>query len=1091
MLGCAKQEERDSKSKIFFHKLDVKQSKIRFSNNIIENDTLNYFSFPYLYLGGGVSVGDINNDNLPDIYFTGNMSPNKLYLNKGNLEFEDITQNAGVAGDERWYSGTTMVDVNSDGFLDIYVSVSAVFGKSANQLYINNGDNTFTEKAESYGIADKGTSIQSTFFDYDNDGFLDLFVANYPIVPVSQGNWYYDDMMIANSFDHSGHLYKNNGDESFTDVTFSSGVQKFGLTLGLVASDFNNDGFKDLYLSNDFNVPDYIYQNNGDGTFSEISQKATNHTSMFGMGVDAADFNNDGLSDVLQVDMTAEDHKRSKTNMASMSPETFYEAIDLGFNYQYMQNSLQLNNGPNVDSIPIFSDISRFAGMSTTDWSWGGLFADFDNDGLKDVFITNGVKRDVNNNDVNAKYNASNNPFAEQVEKDYRLMPSTPVSNYAFKNMGDFAFSKVTEQWGLDEKGFSNGFAYSDLDNDGDLDLIINNIDAPASVYINEAQKNENSYLKVKLKGPKSNFSGIGAKVVVRTNDIQQSQELTLTRGYQSSMDPILHFGIGKTTMVDELKVLWPNGSQQTLKNVDSNRLFELRFEDAVPQQDNIPSKRRRFQDITVSSGINFVHKEDLYDDFVFEPLLPHRNSRLGPALTVGDVNGDGLDDFFVGNATKSAGAMYVQNRKGQFTIFNGPWEDDALYEDTGAFLLDADGDSDLDLYVVNGGNHKLLPENHYQDRIYMNTKNGFVKSDKTLPKISASGSKVVAGDYDSDGDLDLFVGGRIIPGKYPYPSESYILRNDGGKDTALKYTNVTQQVAPELQKAGLVTSALWNDFDTDGKLDLILTGEWMPIRFFRNTGAFFVEETKDLGFSDKTGWWYSLQNLDLDADGDIDYLAGNLGLNYKYHASEKEPFEVYANDFDENGTTDIVLSYEKQGTKLPLRGRECSSQQVPAIKKRFETFESFANADLTDIYGQKMLEESLHYKANDFASHWIENKGAGKYQMNELPHQAQFSSINKFEIFDYNGDEYPDILMVGNLYDSEIETPRNDASIGLVLEGAKNGDLRVVVPQESGLFVKGEINDIVSIRIGKEGKRAFLVGANDEKLKLITLQDE
>ncbi|MBU2946173.1 VCBS repeat-containing protein [Zobellia uliginosa] len=1079
VFSCAKKNRVDKN----FIEIGPSISGVDFSNTIIENDTLNYFSFPYLYLGAGVSTGDINNDGLSDIYFTGNLTPNKLYLNKGNLQFEDITEKAGIAGDNRWYSGTTMADVNNDGYLDIYLSVSGKFSTTANQLFINNGDNTFTEKAASYGIADESISIQSTFFDYDNDGFLDLFVANYPNVLVSMGNHYYKNKMDLNAHEDSGHLYKNNGDGTFSDITEKSGVQNFGLTLGLVASDFNNDGFKDLYVSNDFNVPDYLYQNNGDGTFTEISKDVAKHTSMFGMGLDVNDFNNDGLADILQVDMTAADYKRSKTNMASMSPETFYESVDLGFNYQYMQNSLQLNNGISHDNKPVFSEISRFSNMSTTDWSWGAQFADFNNDGWKDAFISNGVKRDVNNNDVNAKYK-SENFFGENKDKDYRLMPSTPISNYAFANNQDLSFSNVSKEWGLDKAGFSNGFAYADLDLDGDLDLVINNLDSPASIYENKNIEN-NNYLRVKLQGEKNNPFALGAKVVINEKTNKQTQELTLTRGYQSSVEPIVHFGLGQAETDNSVKVIWPNGQMQQIEDVSSNQLLIVKYDALKTTSNHIDETDYGFTEVSNIIKPTFKHTEDVYDDFEIEPLLPHRYSQLGAKVATGDINSDGLEDFFIGNAKGSSGAMYIQDKDGEFTLKTGPWEKDLQYEDTGVLLFDADNDKDLDLYVVNGGNHTSVHKDYYQDRLYINTPQGFMKSAKVLPEITASGQEVVTADYDNDGDLDLFVGGRIVPGKYPFPAQSYILRNDGGKDLDLKFTNVTEKIAPELSKAGMVTSAVWDDFDNDNKMDLIVTGEWMPISFFKNNGQKFTDVTDDLGFTNSIGWWYSLEKADVDADGDMDYLVGNLGLNYKYKASEETPFEVYANDFDENGSMDIVLSYKKKGTILPLRGRECSSQQVPAIKKRFETFESFANADLNDIYGEKMLKKALHYKANTFANSWVENNN-GEFIVHKLPTRAQFTSINKFEIFDYNGDNFPDILIGGNLYEAEVETPRNDSGIGLVLVGNSKGHFEVLDMNESGFYVPGEIRDIKSIKIGNQQKPAFIFARNNDSLLLI-----
>ncbi len=1081
IAGCGTQESSSSASLgPLFTSISPQISHVSFANQITENDTLNYFSFPYLYLGGGVAVGDINNDGLPDLYFTGNQVGNKLYLNRGDLTFEDITETAGVRGDGRWYSGVTMVDINQDGWLDLYLSVSGKFGSTANQLFINQGDNTFTEEAESYGIADESISIQSTFFDYNQDGLLDLFVANYPVVRVTAGNQYYKDKIDLNRWEDSGHLYENQGNGAFKDVTDSAGLRRFGLTLGLVASDFNKDGWPDLYLSNDFNVPDYLYQNNGDGTFSEISQAATRHTSMFGMGIDAGDFNNDGWTDLVQLDMTAEDHKRSKTNMASMNPKVFYEAIDFGFHYQYMQNSLQLNQGRSAQGTPVFSDLSRMAGMATTDWSWGVLFADLDNDGWKDVFISNGVKRDVNNNDANQQYeNASF--FGRDPKPDVTLLPSTPIANYAFQNQGDLTFENVTKAWGLAEAGFSNGFVTTDLDQDGDLDLVINNLDAPASIYVNESQNLGNHYLKVKCMGTEGNLLGLGAKVRVKTAQLEQTQELTLTRGYQSSLEPILHFGLGDEDQVEEVRVTWPDGKVQEIKRVRADQLVEIDIRQA--QETGAPTSARpvsvRYEEFE-APGAAFRHRENTYNDFQLEPLLPHKNSQVGPALAVGDVNQDGLEDIFIGNAEGQKSALMIQDQAGQFQRIAGPWETDSLQEVTGVLLFDADQDGDLDLYVAHGGNDPQRPASFYQDMLYVNTNQGFQKVETALPGMPTSSASVASGDVDGDGDLDLFIGGRIVPGKYPYPASSYVLRNEGGRDLEIRFQDVTETMAPALKEAGLVTAALWDDFDQDGQLDLILTGEWMPIRFFRNSGRKLNEVTQDLGLADEVGWWYSLAKADLDGDGDPDYLAGNLGLNYKYRASAEKPFEVYANDFDENGRTDIVLSYKKYGTLVPLRGRECSSEQVPAIKQRFKTYELFANANLADIYGQSMLDQSLHYAATNFAHGWLENLGSDGFRFHPLPKAAQVSSVNAIQVLDYNQDAYPDVLLAGNLYQAEVETPRADAGTGLILLGQESGEFEVLPPMRSGILVEGEVKQVLPIRLADQ-EQALVFGRNDQ----------
>ena len=1035
-----------------------------------------------------MAIGDINNDGLSDIFFTGNMVKNRLYLNKGNLTFEDISFGSGTEGDNRWYTGVTMVDINSDGWLDIYVCASGKTN-SKNQLYINNKDLTFSEMAETFGIDDESPSIQSTFFDYDNDGDLDLFVANYPLVPLSMGNRFYFEKMKMNKHGSSGHLFKNNGNGPFSDVTGQSGVQNFGLTLGVVAADFNNDGWQDLYISNDFQVPDHLYLNNTDGTFSDVLTESVQHTSMFGMGVDASDFTNDGLIDLVQLDMVPEDYKRAKVNMASMDPKSFWGMVGLGGHYQYMQNSLQVNNGINDNCVPVFSEISRLSGLAATDWSWGVLFADLDNDSHSDLLITNGIRRDINNNDVINANKFLLPPRPIKMEE----VPSQPLSNYIFQNLGDYQFRDVSDFSGFDFEGYSNGIAYGDLDNDGDLDVVVNNLDAKALVYEN-LSNGSNNFIRFKVRGGEENPLGIGTRITIQNDDQVQMQELTLSRGFQSSVEPVIHFGLGKRDVITQVEVRWPDGSVQTMKNVKGNQHLTIEKKENNNSNEIIESEIKescantglQFFDITQKAGINFKHHEDQYDDFAYEPLLPHKNSQMGPGLAVGDINSDGLEDFFIGNAAGSAAGMFQQQQDMTFLKIDGPWEDDIGYEDTGALFFDADKDGDLDLYVVSGGNDARKQDTYYQDRLYINKQGNYIKAVDVLPVISNSGQIVISGDFDLDGDEDLFVGGRIVPGHYPYPATSYILRNDGGKDENLRFTDVTKTIAPDLIDCGLVTSAIWEDFNNDGKPDLIIAGEWMQIRFFENKEGIFEEVTEDMGFGESHGWWYSLKSVDVDRDGDKDIIAGNLGLNYKYQTSDEAPFKIYANDFDENGKSDIVLSYTKKGKQLPVRGKECSSQQVPAINHRFKTYESFADADLLDIYGKYQLKNSLSYTVNTFAHFWMENDGAGKYVMHRLPVKSQFSSVNAMEIIDVNNDRFPDLLLGGNLYGSEVETPRNDASVGLVLQGLRDGGFIAQPPGENGLIVKGEVRAIKSIKLGKGGQIAYLFAINNDSVKLI-----
>jgi enediyne biosynthesis protein E4 len=1065
-----------------FKKISPSRSGIDFNNEVTENDTLNYLIFPYMYMGGGVSVGDINKDGLDDIFFTGNLVRNKLYLNKGNLKFEDISEKSGIEGNHQWFTGSTMADVNNDGWLDIYVCVSAKYKPKGNLLFLNNSDNTFTECAAAYGINDKSSSVQATFFDYNNDGLLDLYVANYPVIPVSMGARYYHNKMIENKYEESGHLYRNNGDNTFTDVTKEAGVQNFGMSIGVVAMDLNNDGWKDLYISNDFNVPDYLYLNNGDGTFKSIVRESTFQTSIFGMGFDAADINNDGLIDLYQIDMTPEDHYRRMVNVSPMSRETFNLSLDYGLHYQYMQNSLQINNGI-FNNIPIYSNISLFAGVAYTDWSWGGLFMDMDNDGNKDLIVTTGVLRDINDRDV--MNDSKNNVYFKQ-NKEYRpeLFPSTPVKNHVFRNNGDFTFTNKADSWGFAKPGFANGVAYSDLDNDGDLDVVISNLNAEAGIYENKVVPASFHYLKVNLEGPLTNQFGLGGIVIVRTGDIAQKQELTLSRGYQSSVPTTIHFGLALNDTIDELTVVWPDKKQQVLKNIKADQTLKLKYADAINVKEK-PVQEATFIDVTKQSGITFIHREDKYDDFEYEPLLPYKNSQLGPGLTAGDINGDGLEDFFVGNGRGFKGAMYMQTPKGKFQEIPGPWINDSLYEDTGALLFDADYDGRPDLYVVSGGNDSRGKEEFYQDRLYLNTDKGFVKCKNCLPAdLNKSGKCVKAADFDRDGHTDLFVGGRIVPGKYPLPANSYILKNNGKKGAELKFENITESIAPELLNIGLVTDAVWDDFDGDGNVDLLVVGEWMNIHFFKNTSNRFTDVSDKLGFKETAGWWNSINIIDIDKDGDNDYLVGNLGLNYKYKTSEKEPFAIYSNDFDVNGKLDIALGYVENGKTFPVNSFDDNIRQLPVLKVRYKGYEEFARATLQDIYGDLMLKSSLHYTADTFASSWIENKGNGEFKMHKLPNRAQFSSINDITEVKYK-DNSTVFIVAGNLYGSEVETPRNDASIGLVLLSDARGEIKAIPPAESTLMVKGEVKAIRKIKMAS-GKDAYLFAINNDSLKLI-----
>ncbi len=1084
LISCNK-SKIDSTSKIF-NFLTSERTGIDFSNNLVENDSLNYFSYGYLYMGGGVSAGDINNDGLIDLYFTGNMVSNKLYLNRGNMKFEDISEKAGVEGDERWFTGVTMADVNNDGYLDIYCSVGGKFKPKHNVLYINNGDETFTESAKKYGIDDVGNSVQSTFFDYDLDGDLDLYIANYPPTNFNAPNNFYQFKMGKPKDVETDKLFRNDGDH-FTDVTDEAGVRSFGLTNSATISDLNKDGWPDIYVSNDFNVPDYLYINNGDGTFTNHIQDAVKQMSQFGMGVDIADYNNDLLPDIFQMDMTPGDNRRSKANMAGMNPDKFWNTVGSGFGYQYMQNMLQINNGNLKGKIPVFSNVSRLGGVATTDWSWGPLFVDLDNDGWKDIFIANGTRREINNKDyfnqiAKEKFN----------KKDFLTMslaiPSERIDNFVFKNNGDLTFKKVNKEWGIEFKGFSNGSTYADLDNDGDLEIIINNIDDKASIFENFSSK-KNNYLSMNFKGSKTNPFGIGVKVTIRSNNLKQYQELTLTRGFQSSVAPRIHFGIGNSQKIDSVVVTWPDNKQQVLTNVNRNQFLKIDYKDAIEKSkvNTIEKNERLFANVVDSLfNIHHRHNENFYDDFKDEVLLPHKTSSFGPGISVGDLNGDNLDDFVIGSATNYETGIYFQTANGFDKKEFKSVQDDRLFEDMGSLIFDADGDGDNDIYIVSGGNEFDFDSEMLQDRLYINDgKGNFIKSNNALPVMLTSGNRIKSFDYDKDGDLDLFVGGRLLPKNYPLQADSYLLENISTKDKP-KFRDVTKLNAPGFKNLGLVTDAVWTDIDNDGWTDLMLVGEWMPITVFRNHEGSFENITKKIDLQDTNGWWFSIQQADFDKDGDMDYIVGNLGLNYKYKANEKETFDIYMNDFDKNKSNDIVLSYIDEGIEYPVRGRQCSSDQIPAIKKKFKNYDDFSTATLEDVYTEKDLEKSLHYKIKSFASIYLENRD-GEFVQHKLPNLAQVTNINQIIIQDFNKDFNLDIVVAGNLYGSEVETPRNDAGIGLYLEGDGKGNFKPVRAYDSGLYIEGDTKDLAVIQIA--GEEFIIAVKNDDYLQFIRVK--
>ena len=1064
-----------------FVSINVAQSNLEFSNDLTETATTNIIMFEYFYNGGGVGAGDINNDGLTDIYFTGNQVPNKLFLNKGNLVFEDITEKAGVAGKGKWSNGVTMADVNGDGFLDIYVSNSGFessMDDRRNELFINNGDLTFSEKGAEFGLDDPSYSTQAMFLDIDLDNDLDMFLMNRP------ANTYKPEeaLILKNSIsEFAGDKLFRNDNGQFIDISQNSGINRNGLGygLGLAAGDLNKDGLPDIYVSNDYVEPDYIYLNLGSGQFQEVGKTATKHMSNFGMGVDIADINNDTWPDIFVSDMAPNDNYRQKTMMKPMNPEQFYWAVYNGFHYQYMFNTLHLNNGDMT-----FSDVAQLAGIATTDWSWSTLFGDMDNDGWSDLFVTNGFRKEFSNKDfvkkmdkeMGQKMNSSLDERMKLIEDMLEEIPETKISNFIYRNDGDLSFEDVSKSWDLTDLTFSNGAAMADLDNDGDLDLIINNIDQKALLYRNDL-KPANS-LRLKLKGPAGNTSGIGAKITVFAQGKKQFKEHYLTKGYQSSSEDWVHFGLGQS-LADSVEIIWPDGKRQVVEAQKGQLILDYREATQVSEQEAI-DKVLLLSNVTEEIGLDYTHLENTHNDFTIEVLLPHQMSQFGPALAVGDINGDGADDFFIGGSSGNKGRVYFQTSAGKFEeVVQPAIMRDAFFEDVGAELLDVDGDDDLDLYVASGGNELLPGSPYYKDRLYLNNKGIF--SPTILPVIQTSNGKVLPFDIDSDGDLDLFVGSRLNPMRYPTSDKSWVLINDKGS-----YSDATSKYSTAFNRLGMITDARWADLDKNGKNELIVVGEWTAIRVFELVEGKFSDKTEAYGLSGLTGWWYSLEIADINNDGYLDILAGNLGLNYKYKASEKEPFHVFYNDFDQNGSGDIVLGYYDDGNLFPLRGRQCSSEQIPSITEKFKTYDEFGKATLEEIYGEDKLEKSRHYTANTFASTALINRG-GSFERMDFPRLAQVSSINSMIVQDFTGDGKVDILYAGNLYPVEIETTRNDASYGGLLVGDGTGKFSYSSYVETGFKADGDVKHLQKIGLNK-GEEGILVARNSGALELFRI---
>ena len=1072
-------EVEDTAAPLFI-RLSSVETGIAFTNRIEEREGFNVLEYDSFYNGAGVAAGDVNGDGLPDLYFSANLDQDRLYINRGGLVFEDVTEQAGLISEFGWTTGVTMGDFNGDGHLDIYVCKSGRVStdRRRNALYVNNGDETFAERAAEYGLDDPAYSNHAALFDYDRDGDLDLYLLNHSIRRLSR----FDVEYMRNSRDSlaGDKLYRNDGG-SFTDVSEAAGIigNPLGFGLSVIVSDLNRDSWPDLYVSNDYIEDDYLYVNNGDGTFTESVRSFLTHTSYSSMGADIADINNDALPDITTLDMIAEDHFRQKV-LQGPKDHVFYEELrSKGFHEQYMRNMLHLNRGDGT-----FAEIGQIAGVSNTDWSWAALLADFDLDGRNDLFVTNGFVRDYTNLDflrhtlVNAHKEASARGEALSSMEMIRQMPSTLLRNYIYRNESGIAFADKTRDWGMGETSLSNGAAYADLDADGDLDLVVNNINAEAFIYRNDADRlAAGHYLKVRLEGPEDNRFGIGATVEATGEGQRFYREMNPVRGYLSSVEPVLFFGLGELEQVD-LEVIWPDGARQRMQGVPVNQTVTLHRRDAdfeAPDTQEVLQAPPFFVEAPDVRGLRFVHEENAFIDFERERLLPHMLSRQGPALAAGDVDGDGLEDVFVGGARGQSGALFLQRPDGSF--YRGPgavFEVHSGYEDTDALFVDADGDGDQDLYVVSGGSFEAEDMSVYQDRLYVNDGAGVYAHDaQALPALHSSGGTVAAHDLDTDGDLDLFVGGRVLPGRYPLAPPSYLLENTGGT-----FVDVTPEA---LRAPGMVTDALWTDMDGDRRAELVLAGEWMPIRAFRYTGEWAEIPASETGFAGTAGWWNVLRAQDLDADGDIDLIAGNRGLNAQMQAGSDKPAAVYSADFDADGRSEFVMGYYIGEQRHPVPWRDELLEEIPLLARQFPDYASYARATLDDVFSE--VEPLVRLEAFQFSSSIFENTGEGRFQVRELPLEAQFAPVHAILFEDADGDGQTDILLAGNTFEARVQWGRYNGGRGLLLLNRGEMTWENVSASRSGFLTPGVVRGMVRV-ITATGP-LLVVAQNDGALKV------
>jgi len=1079
-----------------FETMTTAHTGVSFINKLMEDAQFNYMNFNYLYMSGAVGVGDFNQDGLEDLYFVATRGANKLFLNKGNFQFEDITTKAGVVIPDGIKTGVNIVDINNDGYPDIYQCRTGFAPEGrGNLLFINNKDLTFTEKSAEYGLNTPCASNAANFFDYDLDGDLDMYLLNHPVDFGSVANVRLKEVngkpvrLVAPDPEDiytSDRLYRNDKGH-FNDVSKQAGIQKRAFGLSVTVADFNRDHFPDIFVANDYVEPDNLYINNKNGTFTDQINAYMRHSAHFSMGSDVADMNNDLLADLVVLDMAPDGNERQKMKASVMVNERYYGLVNYGYGHQVMRNMLQINNGNGS-----FSEIGCLAGVSNTEWSWSPLPADFDNNGWRDLYISNGIRREVTDLDymnftIDSVIKAGGD--IENVLNYVDKIPAQEIHNYMFRNKGDLTFEDVSTAWGFGEKSFSNAAVYVDLDNDGDLDIVVNNATEESFIYRNKTKElNEGShYLQIKLTGAPQNIGGIGAIVKIQTAAGEQIIDANPARGFLSTSTSILHFGLGTADQVQSLHIQWPDGKGQVLQNIAADQRITLKYQDAQKMPDIYADKTAvapLFADVTQSSTLNFKHKDNEYFDFNRERLLPHKFSNQGPCIATGDVNGDGTDDFYIGGAFKATGALFLQDKKGHFTQQKATtFARDTVFEDTNALFFDADGDHDLDLYVVSGGNEMRTNSTNYQDRFYLNDGNGTFQEAPagTIPQETESGSCVTGFDYDKDGDIDLFLGGRVIPGLYPKTPYSSIFKNNGGK-----FSLVTDQVAPEFAKIGMVTDLIFVDLDKDGLEEMVVAGEWSAIEVFKNSGGKYAKVTAQFGLNQVQGWWECLAAADLDGDGDQDLVAGNVGLNTRYRASANAPMHLYAKDFDGNGSIDPIMTWAENGKNYPVAFRDQIIKQLPGLKKKFVRYAPYSKATIEDVFAPNDLKSAQHLEANELQSCIFINNN-GKFTAQPLPKMAQMAPVKSILLLDVDGNGSLDILLAGNDYGIEVETGRYDAGNGLVLLNDGKGQFAPITPRNSGFWATSEVRHLAPIQMAN-GKKGILIANNNDALQLMEM---